>query len=578
MTEDDQRFEILETLGEGGFGTVYRARKLGPEGFSKEVALKVLHSDVQMMDEVARRLRDEARLLGLLRHRAIVHTDGLVYLNGCWTVVMEYVEGVDLSAIMAQGPVPPRPALELISEVASALHVAHHSLGPDGRQLKLLHRDIKPSNIQLTPHGEVKVLDFGIARAEFDAREAKTGSLAFGSLPYMSPERLDFLDSSSGDVYSLGVVLFELLSGEPFGKTSAVRGRHELKLLPALAELREARGIDLRVVALLEKAMAWDPSARPDARALERWATMLAGELDGEPLRFWAEGRVKAASGVQPPRTPAASTLLVPASREGDDVTSWEATPVPQTAARERTPRKPLTPSLSEIVQLPQGALDILRDTEFADTSVPRAAPKRRAWMVAPLFVALVGTGAIAALKLGTTASTPGTILPAQREPATSDSNELQADQDDNVRLPAHTLAGQDMPTEAHLPETTRTDAPVDEQGLAVAAPAEDAPVRRPLVASTPQASPTKESQPRAPLPAPSQASVQLRGDALRAWLIDHQGSERLLPGDAPAGVHQIKVLFPGGTAPLVVGTLNVPDSGSVTIECEGTFETCEVK
>src|SRR5688572_13075743 len=95
-----RRYEILETLGRGGFGTVYRAKLVGEGGFAKQVALKVLNPEVASTGEFAARMRDEARILGLIRHRAVVQVDGLVQLNGRWTVVMEYIQGVDLSQLM----------------------------------------------------------------------------------------------------------------------------------------------------------------------------------------------------------------------------------------------------------------------------------------------------------------------------------------------------------------------------------------------------------------------------------------------------------------------------------------------
>ena len=148
----------------------------GEEGMRKNI-----HEDMQQNDEIAMRLRDEARILGLLRHRAIVQVDALVKLNGSWTVVMEYIEGVDLSHIVHRGPMPVGPALEVIHEVCAALHVAYSKPNRDGKPLHLLHRDIKPANIQITAEGEVKVLDFGVAKADFGGREAHTQAMAFGS-------------------------------------------------------------------------------------------------------------------------------------------------------------------------------------------------------------------------------------------------------------------------------------------------------------------------------------------------------------------------------------------------------------
>lgn len=290
MNEGGRRYKILGVLGRGGFGTVYRAELLGEGGFTRAVALKVLNAEVAGLADVAGRLRDEARLLGLLRHRAILQVDGLVRLDGRWTVVMEYVEGVDLAALIARGPCPPGVALEVISEVASALHVAYHWASPAG-ELRLLHRDIKPSNILVTAAGEVKVLDFGIARAEFDAREAQTKSVLFGSPGYIAPERLDFVEAPAGDVYSMGVVLHELLAGTGFGKTVG-RLESQARQVRQGRERLDAAGVPAEVSELVARMLAYEPGDRPSARDVERACRELRGRLAPPWLRDFAEEHV----------------------------------------------------------------------------------------------------------------------------------------------------------------------------------------------------------------------------------------------------------------------------------------------
>jgi serine/threonine protein kinase len=287
---EKRRYRVVRTVGKGGFGTVYRAELLGAGGFTKLVALKVLNADMEGSEKVARRFRDEARVLGLIHHRAIVQVDGLVKLDGRWTVVMEFVEGIDLrKVIKAAGPIPPAPALEIVREITGALHVAYLQEGPDGRPLHLLHRDIKPSNLQITQAGELKILDFGIARAEFAGREEVTvNRLMIGSAEYMSPERLDANDGPEGDIYAVGTVLFEMLVGERFGRTSLIKSRHEqhvaerIKKLGAIARYPE-------VVQLIREMVDHDPRKRPTARDVERRVPQLLKGVEGEALRDWAE-------------------------------------------------------------------------------------------------------------------------------------------------------------------------------------------------------------------------------------------------------------------------------------------------
>ena len=289
MVNSGRRYEIEIPLGKGGFGTVYRARFIGEGGFSKVVALKVLNENMQDLEEVLARLRDEAKLLGMLRHRAIVRADRLVRLANRWAVVMEYVEGADLKRILAETTVPVGTAVEIIGEVAGALHSAWQAPGPDGTPLRLIHRDIKPSNIVLTSYGEIKLLDFGIARADFGSREAETRAYGMGSLPYMAPERLDFRDTAAADVYALGVVFFELVTGRAFGRASAVPERHTKHVDAALRFLVE-QGLGNRDLLLfLGSLLAYESDDRPSAGQLERMCVNLRRRFEDEPLRYWAE-------------------------------------------------------------------------------------------------------------------------------------------------------------------------------------------------------------------------------------------------------------------------------------------------
>lgn len=282
-----RQYQILGTLGRGGFGTVYKALMMGSGDFSKVVALKVLNPEMARVEEMARRMRDEARVLGLVRHRAIVQVSGLVMLEGRWTIVMEYVAGVDLHKVMDMGPVPTTVALEVIEEIASALDAAQNQLDPRGEPLKLLHRDIKPSNLQLTERGEIKVLDFGTARANFAAREAKTQALAFGTLDYMSPERMDFEDVPAGDIYALGVVLWEMLAGQSLGKASPREDRHAALLAKALRRLKNLDTPE-GVTELVMRMLAYDPTDRPDAATVASRARRLRSDVRGPWLADWA--------------------------------------------------------------------------------------------------------------------------------------------------------------------------------------------------------------------------------------------------------------------------------------------------
>jgi len=286
----ERSYLIHHAVGKGSFGTVYRATQQGAGGFSKVVAIKILNPEMEGWEDVAARLRDEAKILGLFRHRAVLHVDGLYQIDGRWSVVMEYVPGSALYRVLrARETLPLGAALEMVSELASALHVAYASQGPEG-PLKIIHRDIKPSNIQLSTAGEVKLLDWGVARAEFEARESETKSMLMGSRGYMAPERLQSIDTPAGDIYALGVVLGESLSGQRFGKTFFTEAKHEQHIEACLQTVAREVGPDFEAVKpLLERMLAYDHQARITAKEIEREIRNLRGVVPAPWLAEWAE-------------------------------------------------------------------------------------------------------------------------------------------------------------------------------------------------------------------------------------------------------------------------------------------------
>ncbi len=276
---DSRRYQIQNVLGEGGFGRVYRATLDGPEGFRKAVAVKLLRRD-DVDTSVLQRFRDEARILGLVRDRACISVDPPIRLGGRWAVVMEYVEGYSLSQVLPRMVVPPTAALEIVQEIARALDRLYRHQGPDGQPLLLLHRDIKPANIQITTSGEVKILDWGTARAFFSARESKTTNTIVGTIGYVAPERHEGKEGPEGDVFSLGVLLEVLVTGDK-------------PIAPHLFQPRTGsvtRTPDIqKVVELARQMQAISPEQRPTTREVEDRVIALRNTLSGPTLRNWVE-------------------------------------------------------------------------------------------------------------------------------------------------------------------------------------------------------------------------------------------------------------------------------------------------
>lgn len=297
-----REIRLLHPLGRGGFGAVFLADVRAGDGLVQRLAVKVLDEKYIEDRGIAARARDEARLMSQLNHDHVVKVHGLTEIGRRAAVLMEYVEGIDCSALLqvsqqfGEGGLPVSVACQVTERTAAALDAAWNTRSPQtNAPLHVVHRDIKPANILLSVGGMVKVMDFGVARADFE-REAKSSVMMFGTERYMAAER--FIDGRCGpesDIYSLGVTFWELLTGRRFDRLALKRENYQIQLqahLDILEKLPDVAPHRADLSAVLSGMLSFDPDKRLSARQVEDRLQLLSEQIKGIQIRKYSQALV----------------------------------------------------------------------------------------------------------------------------------------------------------------------------------------------------------------------------------------------------------------------------------------------
>lgn len=262
------RYQLLFMLGQGGMGEVHLAKLSGAAGFEKLCIVKTILPQMQSDPQFVDRFHHEARVLVHLNHSNIAQVYDMGDVEGTLYMAIEYVPGVDLARVASRaqkaGAVVPIPiALYLGQQIAEALGYAHRKTGPDGSPLGIVHRDVSPQNVMVSYEGEVKVIDFGLAKSAVRSKHTLP-STVMGKLGYMSPEQAMALPlDHRSDIYSAGIVVWELLAGRPLFEGGTMAEMVVKMAQPSIPPLRTVRPeISPALEQVVGRALAVDPAAR----------------------------------------------------------------------------------------------------------------------------------------------------------------------------------------------------------------------------------------------------------------------------------------------------------------------------
>ena len=411
------KYYLISKLAEGGMAEIFLAKQVGVEGFEKNVVVKRMLAHLSTANDFVAMFLDEARLASRLSHPNVVQVLDLGFEEGCYFIAMEYLAGEDFSTVIRSAAkqrtfVPLNIALKVLADAAHGLHYAHDFTDSKGQPLNVVHRDVSPSNIFVTYSGQVKMLDFGIAKAESRVTNTTAGVVK-GKYQYMAPEQAQSLPvDRRADVYSLGVCMYEALcNARPFARDT------DLAILNAVLknEYRPPRqlrpDLPVELEQILVKALARDAADRFQtagefAAAIENYLRASTSVTSGAALTtymttFFGQERVASKTRIDSLEDLKASGVSLPAMEK--------KAPSNPSGASIATPGMPTSVSQR---------LDIIVEGATNAIGAPKSVVAQRQKSSATMLIAvalalLVGVGGtFAALKSSTTTVVPPAPVP----------------------------------------------------------------------------------------------------------------------------------------------------------------------
>ncbi len=290
MADQQQRYRVIDRLASGGMAEVFIAESAGIEGFKKKVAIKRVLPHLSEKKRFIAMFLDEARLSAHLSHSNVVQVFDIGVGDNTYFIVMEYVNGADLKQIVKHlrdsgKSFPVEAAIYICLKMCEGLAYAHECRGEHGESLKVVHRDISPPNVLISEHGEIKIVDFGLAKASTQLEKSEAGIIK-GKFSYLSPEAAHGHEvDGRADIFAVGIILWELLAGRRLfqGKTDYETVKQvQGAAVPPIAQF--CRDADDTLQSIMNRALARDRDARyGSARALGQDLTRYLYRL-GRPV------------------------------------------------------------------------------------------------------------------------------------------------------------------------------------------------------------------------------------------------------------------------------------------------------